>query len=125
MAVICSDRLTLLPYMIGQARRVREGAPAIAGNHVVVAFTRSGPFILLAHLQRGTVTVTEGDVVTVGQVVGACGNSGNSTQPHVHVQVTDSLNWSTSAGLPMAFRRSRHDDRDIWLPDESEVIDAG
>lgn len=112
------SHLTLLPYMLGQAGRVRAGPPAIAGNHVVIATDESGPYILLAHLQQGSVTVTVGDHVREGTVVGACGNSGNSTQPHLHIQATDSTAWDHTRGLPIAFRASGAP----ALPAESEIV---
>lgn len=87
------SQLTLLPYMFSQADRVRGGPAAIAGNHVVIATGAKGPFILLAHLRKGSVEVAVGDHVQEGVVLGACGNSGNSTQPHLHIQATDSTNW--------------------------------
>ncbi len=122
------SQLTLVPYALGQAKRVRQGVAAVAGNHVVIALRPEGPYVLLAHLRRGSVRVSPGDALAVGDAVGECGNSGNSTQPHVHVQVTDSLDWPRATGLPMAFRRpgSATDDTDGgWMPAESEVVDAG
>jgi hypothetical protein len=68
-------------------------------------------------------------VVTSGDEVGECGNSGNSTQPHVHVRVTDSIDWPSARGLPMAFRRSQHAGAVVldvpWIPAESEIVDGG
>jgi hypothetical protein len=122
------SQLTLLPYMLGQAGRVRAGHAAIAGNHVVIALGPAGPYVALVHLRRGTVGVRVGDVVAPGDAVGQCGNSGNSTQPHVHVQVADSLDWSRARGLPMAFRfrRATTDDIVVGMPAESEIVrDAG
>lgn len=95
---------TLIPYLAGQRRRVARGPAGIAGNHIVIAATPGGPFVLLAHLQRGSITVTAGDRVEAGMPVAACGNSGNSTQPHVHVQATDSLDWGAARGIPISFR---------------------
>ena len=118
----------LLSYALSQASRVRAGAAAIAGNHVVIALASGGPYVLLAHVRAGSVRVRVGDAVRVGAEVGACGNSGNSTEPHVHVQVTDSVDWETAHGLPMAFRRpgvARRADAAGWMPDESEIVDAG
>ena len=46
---------SLLGYALTQARRVRAGAPAVAGNHVVIALGAGGPFVLLAHLRQGSV----------------------------------------------------------------------
>lgn len=83
------SQFALIPYALGQANRVRQGPPAIAGNHVVLAIAESGPFILLAHLRAGSIQVAVGDEVEEGEVIGECGNSGNSTQPHVHLQATD------------------------------------
>ena len=102
---------------------MRAGAPAVAGNHVVLGLGPSGPFVLLAHLRRGTLRVGPGDSVTVGEMVGECGNSGNSTEPHVHVQVTDSVVWSAAVGLPISFHRPTGIGH--WVPDEAEVVDAG
>ena len=116
------SQLVLLPYALTQARRVRRGPPAIAGNHVVLALHDAGPFVLLAHLQRGSIRVAAGDQVQAGEVIGRCGNSGNSTQPHVHVQVTDSTDWERARGLPMRFRRGPGEEP--RLPGESEVIDV-
>jgi hypothetical protein len=83
------SQLALIPYALSQARRVREGSSAIAGNHVVLSLGPSGPFVLLAHLRGGSVCVAVGEWVEEGAIVGSCGNSGNSAQPHVHLQVTD------------------------------------
>jgi hypothetical protein len=112
-----------LGYALSQSARVRSGAGAIAGNHVVVALSATGPFVLLAHLRRGSVSVAPGAVVWPGDPVGRCGNSGNSTEPHVHVQATDSVSWTTARGLPITFRRPGA--AGSWLPAESEVVDAG
>lgn len=123
------SQLALLPYALSQAQRVRAGVAAIAGNHAVLALGEDGPFILLAHLRRGSVRVRSGDLVRSGDHIGECGNSGNSTQPHVHVQATDSIDWSTASGLPIAFRRRGVDGYSgaggPWIPEESEIVDAG
>lgn len=111
---------TLLPYLLGQAGRLRQGPSAIAGNHVVISQGAGGPFVLLAHLQQGSVRVRVGDRVHPGEVVAACGNSGNSTQPHVHLQATDSTDWEFTRGLPIAFATLEGP----TLPGEAEIITA-
>lgn len=112
------SQLTLVTYTLGQARRVRGGPAAVAGNHVVIAVGTGGPFVLLAHLRRGSVEVTPGDRIQEGAVLGACGNSGNSTQPHLHIQATDSTDWDRTRGLPIAFRSASAP----ALPGESEIV---
>lgn len=96
--------LRVLAYLLTQGSRLRRGLAAVTGNHLVLAPEAGGPFVALAHLQAGSLLVRPGDRVTVGQKVAACGNSGNSTQPHVHVQVMDSPDLLAARGLPMAFR---------------------
>jgi hypothetical protein len=113
------SQLTLVPYMLGQPERIRKGIAAVAGNYVVIAAGASGPFVLLAHLRQGTVRVRPGQPVEAGDPVGQCGNSGNSTEPHVHVQVTDSTDWQRARGVPLAFR---HPDGRVWVPGESEIV---
>lgn len=110
-------------YALGQPRRVRAGAPAIAGNHVVIAANPGGPFVLLAHLQQGSLRYGPGDAVMIGTPIGSCGNSGNSTEPHVHIQVSDCPRGRSARGLPMAFRRLSG--AGTWMPGEGEIVDAG
>ncbi|QKT08484.1 M23 family metallopeptidase [Gordonia sp. X0973] len=54
------------------------------GNFVAIA-TDENVRVVLAHLQDGSIAVREGDRVTVGQVVGRSGNSGRTTEPHLHL----------------------------------------
>lgn len=119
------SQLALIPYALSQARRVRKGVRAIAGNHVVIAMDSAGPFVLIAPLQRGSVSVAVGSVVKVGEAIGSCGNSGNSTQPHVHVhvQVTDSTTWPAARGRPISFERP-HANGGNWLPRNGEAFTA-
>jgi hypothetical protein len=124
------SQLSLVPYALGQATRLRQGVRAIAGNHVVIAL-RGGVFVALVHLRAGSVRVAVGQEVTTGQPLGECGNSGNSTQPHVHVQVMDNLDLSIARGVPMAFRRFREWPRgsrqpltrESGLPAEGAVVE--
>lgn len=113
------SQLALVPYMLGQQRRARRGAPGLAGNHIVIALGSDGPFVLLAHLQRGSVQVQPGQLVGAGVPVARCGNSGNSTEPHLHLQVSDSTDWTSARGLPFAFRRR---DGSAWVPGNSQIV---
>lgn len=55
----------------------------LAGNHVVLAC--GGAEVVLAHLKQGSVAVAAGDTLAVGAVLGKVGNSGNTSQPHLHL----------------------------------------
>jgi hypothetical protein len=56
-----------------------------AGNHVVV--TCHNAEVLMAHMMQNSVAIQAGDVVEKGAFVGQVGNSGNTTQPHLHIHV--------------------------------------
>lgn len=83
---------------------VRElfGPGALLGNHVVVDMG-DGTYAALAHLKRGSVTVSLGQRVEAGQQLAECGNSGNTSEPHLHFQLMDSPRASFAAGLPFEF----------------------
>ncbi|HZL72677.1 MAG TPA: M23 family metallopeptidase, partial [Planctomycetota bacterium] len=74
------------------------------GNSIVIR--SEGHFILLAHLKQGSVSVKVGDSVTAGQVVAKCGNSGNTSEPHLHIQVQSHANLWDAANrtFPIRFK---------------------
>ncbi len=71
----------------------------IAGNHVNLDLG-GGVYAMYAHLQPGSIRVKLGDKVTPGQVVGLVGNTGNSTEPHLHFQLMNRNSPLASEGLP-------------------------
>ena len=70
------------------------------GNYV--AIDADGTIVLLAHLRHGTVLVSEGDRVVAGQPLGCVGNSGNSSEPHLHIHAEQD-----GAGVPLVFPGTR------------------
>lgn len=82
-----------------QAERLEKGS--ILGNYVVIDHGQS-EFSLYAHFKPGSVRVKKGDKVKSGDVIGKLGSSGNSTEPHLHFQITDKAGLG-GAGIPMNF----------------------
>jgi murein DD-endopeptidase len=74
----------------------------VGGNHVLLDLG-NGIFAFYAHLQPGSIRVHVGDKVKVGQVLGLVGNSGNSTEPHLHFDICDRSSMLACEGLPYAF----------------------
>ncbi|HEX6751515.1 MAG TPA: peptidoglycan DD-metalloendopeptidase family protein [Longimicrobium sp.] len=73
-----------------------------AGNHVIIDHG-NGEFSLLAHMRRGSVAVRPGAAVTAGQKLGECGNSGNTSEPHLHYHLQNTGVFGRSEGLPAQF----------------------
>ena len=90
---------------------VRDNRPQVeienprnpAGNHVVLELG-NGEYALLAHMRRGSVRVKPGQRVRQGDILGRCGNSGNSSEPHLHFHLQDRATlFGGARGLPVAF----------------------
>jgi len=111
------SQLALVPYALGQAARLRQGVHAIAGNTVTIAVNDRLAFVSLAHLRLGSIRVAVGDKVTTGQAIAECGNSGNSTEPHVHLQVMNAAEPSRAEGLPLVFSGFRE-----WRSDSAQPL---
>ena len=77
---------------------------AAVGNHLILK-TADGYFVVLAHLQQGSLQVEVGDTVAPGDPLARCGNSGNTTSPHLHLQVQTHLDpWhEDNRSVPFAF----------------------
>jgi hypothetical protein len=73
------------------------------GNGVILAHA-DGVHSVYAHLKKRSVRVHEGDKVKRGQVIGLCGNSGNSSQPHLHFQLQDGPRQEMSWGIDAVFQ---------------------
>jgi len=96
-----------------------QGAPpenraAILGNYVILQLD-SGECVFLAHFQQGSVRVKKGDNVQEGQMIGSVGNTGNTSGPHLHIEMLDgppdlsrvgALEFEQS-GLPFGFHGAR------------------
>jgi hypothetical protein len=88
--------LPLLAPAAGRGSQVVDGQPdqAIgdsdikhpAGN-VVVIDIGGGRYVMMAHLRPGSIRVGAGDTVRAGQQIGSVGNSGNTSEPHLHIHV--------------------------------------
>ena len=126
------SQLALIPYVLGQPARLRSGIEAIGGNYILIATEDGRAVVGVMHLQLGSVRVAAGSRVSEGEHIGACGNSGNSTQPHVHLQAMDAADPRTARGLPLSFtsfseklpRAGAFIDRRNTLPEESSIVEA-
>ena len=74
----------------------------IGGNHVITDMG-NGLYAFYAHMQPGTLRVKVGDKVHRGQVLGLLGNTGNSSEPHLHFDICNASSMLACEGFPYAF----------------------
>lgn len=76
--------------------------PDIGGNRIVIKHS-SNEYSTICHLMPESVVVKKGQMVTKGDVIAKCGNSGNTTEPHIHFQVQNTAHFYSCIGLPSLF----------------------
>lgn len=82
---------------------------SMEGNHIYIKLDATGTYLLLNHLKKGSVLVKAGDHVNEGDIIGKVGNSGSTSEPHLHIQhqrqdPTKTLYPIFAEGLPLYFR---------------------
>lgn len=94
-----------LPDMVPGTSSNNTEAPY--GNVVAIEL-ETGTYLIIAHLKPGSVAVREGERVEEGQAIGQCGNSGNTSEPHIHIhhqrQDPNDYPINFAEGLPLYFR---------------------
>ncbi|MFC1744762.1 M23 family metallopeptidase [Candidatus Riflebacteria bacterium] len=103
------------------------------GNFVIIKHN-PGEYSALFHFKKGSVTVKPGQVVKTGDIIGKCGNSGASGQPHLHYQLQDSAKIDSIQhlpnGLPFVFNNylswqgHRKVKKELAIPDNGEIIQS-
>lgn len=81
------------------SRAVPITLETVGGNFVILDIGQ-GRYAFYAHLKPGSLRVRPGDRVRKGQVIGLVGNSGNSTEPHLHFHLADGTSPLGSEGIP-------------------------
>ncbi|MBF0444794.1 MAG: urea transporter [Magnetococcales bacterium] len=83
------------------------------GNTVIIQQDLTGIYVSLSHFAKSSLKCKKGDYVELGQVLGLCGNSGYSAQPHIHLQAQTSpvLGAATS---PFIFTTYQHNSQMIF-----------
>jgi hypothetical protein len=90
-----------IPENVPGGRAVPITLETVGGNHVILDIG-GGRYAFYAHLKPGSLRVRTGDRVRRGQVVGLVGNSGNSTEPHLHFHLSDGTSPLGAQGVPYA-----------------------
>lgn len=73
-----------------------------AGNHLIIKHA-DGEYGFYAHLIKGSISLQPGDMVKQGAVIGHCGHTGHSSEPHLHFHLQDKPSFYLAMGLPIKF----------------------
>ncbi|MFT0600993.1 peptidoglycan DD-metalloendopeptidase family protein [Bacillus cereus] len=83
----------------------------MAGNHIYLRLDETGTFLVLAHLKKGSIKVKEGQHVNEGEFLAQVGNSGSSSEPHLHIhhqrQDPSKVSMFLAEGLPLYFQTEK------------------
>jgi hypothetical protein len=88
------------------------GGTSPGGNQVIIKVA-PGEYLWLCHMQPRSVLVKKGDRVSQGQPIGKVGNSGNTSEPHVHIDLEDGREGEITEGIPLEFHHYRVDGHDV------------
>lgn len=72
------------------------------GNRIILEIAPR-QFLFIVHLRAGSIGVRLGESVRQGDVVASVGNSGNSSEPHIHLHVQDDPAPDKGQGIPFYF----------------------
>ncbi|WP_228182303.1 M23 family metallopeptidase [Streptomyces anulatus] len=113
------NSLPALGYLMLIEGNVRSfaGVRRIVGNHVILDLG-DGTYAAYAHVQRGSLQVKAGETVRAGQLLGRVGNSGNTTEPHLHFQLMDGPDLDNARGVPFTWRG-------VGVPANKETFTVG
>ncbi|PSN17832.1 peptidase M23 [filamentous cyanobacterium CCP5] len=100
----CNGRVIAVENSMPDLRVPKEDLVNRLGNHVILRC--EGAHIVFAHMRQGSISVAPGDVLTTGDRLGEVGNSGASTEPHLHIhaQRPPAEGQPPISGDPLALR---------------------
>lgn len=79
--------------------------PSFAGGNTVILTHNEHEVSVLSHFQQGSIRVKRGDEVKRGRVLGLCGNSGMSSEPHIHFHLQNTPVIPDATGLQCVFEK--------------------
>lgn len=99
VVAICNDEEDMMPNL--------EDFKSQLGNYVFIEIEETGTYLVLAHMKQGSIQVQAGDWIEAGTLLGRVGNSGTTSEPHLHIhhQKQNPVETLTFAeGLPLYFK---------------------
>ena len=75
----------------------------VPGNTVIIK-TVNNEYLFFAHFKQNTIKVKQGQKIKEGGLLGLCGNSGNSSEPHLHFHIQNVENMNKATGVKCYFK---------------------
>ncbi|MES2543305.1 MAG: DUF3887 domain-containing protein [Bacteroidota bacterium] len=76
----------------------------IPGNTVIIK-TKNNEYLFFAHFKQNSIAVKQGQKITKGQLLGLCGNSGNSSEAHLHFHIQNIEDMTQATGVKCYFEK--------------------
>lgn len=90
-----------------------EMNPVYVPGNTVILKTENNEYLFFAHFKKHSIVVEEGQDIKQGDLLGLCGNSGNSSEPHLHFHIQDQQYMYKATGMKSFFT-------DILVNEESK-----
>jgi hypothetical protein len=100
--------------------------PSAMGNYMMLK-SPDGFVVVLAHFKQGSVARKPGELIRAGDFLALCGNSGNSTEPHLHMHAQSGISMAQSVAMRMVFPSITVNGvtREKYSPKRGDVISNG
>ena len=98
----------------------------IPGNTVIIK-TSTGEYAFFAHFKQHSIVVKQGQKVSTGELLGLCGNSGNSSEAHLHFHLQNVEDMTKAIGAKCYFDQLKVNGvlKSDYSPVKGEKIEAG
>jgi len=96
--------------VIGVVDGIKDNTPGVMnpmyapGNSVIIR-TKNNEYLVFAHLKKHSAAVKEGQQLREGTLIALCGNSGNSSEPHLHFHIQNAEDMNNATGVKCYFDR--------------------
>ena len=100
----CDGEVVLMVDGISDNKPGEMNKAAVAGNHIIIK-TANNEYLFFAHFKQYSIKVTQGQQIKKGELLGLCGNSGNSSEPHLHFHIQNAKDTQIATGIKCYFQK--------------------
>ena len=72
-------------------------------ENTVILKTTNNEYLFFAHFKQNSIKVKKGQKIKQGETLGLCGNSGNSSEPHLHFHIQNVKDMNVATGVKCYF----------------------